>query len=98
MHLAAVSLSMEYGRYLAPLEDNVAGRESSDKLTWNNELHKAFQNAQQALKSPKTITLPHPNDQLILVSDGCHSPPAVGSTLYINRNDKLKLGGFLLLK
>ena len=41
-----------YGKYLAPREDMVAGKESSDKLTWNDVLRGSFQRAQGALKTP----------------------------------------------
>ena len=87
-----------YGRLLAPLEDMVAGKDSSDKLVICEELRQVFKRAQESLKSPKVLTLPHPSDQLILVSDGCNSPPAAGSTLYVKKGDKLKLGGFFSAK
>ena len=44
------------------------------------------------------ITLPHPDDQLILVSDGCNSPPPVGNTLYIRGGPKLLIAVFLSSK
>ena len=44
------------------------------------------------------ITLPHPNDQLLLFSDGCNSPPAVGSTLFIERDSKSYVAGFFSAK
>ena len=69
-----------YGKYLCFLEDTVAGRESREDISWDSMLEERFQAAQKALCNPRVITLPHPNDQLILVSDGSNSPPAVGST------------------
>ena len=95
----AVSICIQnYGNHLCRLEDLVAGKESCDKLTWNDELVKAFKSAQKALMNPKTITLPHPNDQLILISDGCNSLPAVGATLFVKRNDNLRIGGYFSAK
>ena len=87
-----------YGKYLCVLEDTVAGKESFDKIPWDDKLRNIFVIAQKSLMHPKTITLPHPKDQLILVSDGCNSPPAVGSTLYVKRGEKLNLGGFFSAK
>ena len=87
-----------YGKYLCVLEDTVAGKESFDKIPWDDKLRNIFVIAQKSLMHPKTITLPRPKDQLILVSDGCNSPPAVGSTLYVKRGEKLNLGGFFSAK
>ena len=39
--------------------------------------------AQKALENAEVITLSHPDDQLVLVSDGCNSPAAVDRILYI---------------
>ena len=87
-----------YGKYLCFLEDTVAGRESWEDISWESMLEEKFQAAQKALCNPRVITLPHPNDQLILVSDGCNSPPAVGSTLYIKRDMKMFVAGFFCAK
>ena len=94
----AVSICIpKYGSYLARLEDMVAGKESRDKLLWDEELTSLFKEAQKALAKPKTITLPHPDDQLILISDGCNSLPAVGATLFVKR-EKLQVAGYFSSK
>ena len=87
-----------YSTYLSELEACVAGKESKDKIVWTESMIKSFKSAQTALKNPKTITLPKPDDQLILVSDASNSPAAVGSTLYIKRKDKYHIGGFFSAK
>ena len=87
-----------YGKYLCIWEDTVAGRESWEDINWDSMLKERFQAAQKALCNPRVITLPHPNDQLILVSDGCNSPPAVGSTLYIKRSTKMFVASFFRAK
>ena len=87
-----------YAEYLSDLEELVAGKDSSDKLKWTETLQQRIKEAQKVLSSPKTITIPHPDDQLILVSDGCNSPPAVGSTLYVRRNGKNFIGGYFSAK
>ena len=72
-----------YAKFLCNLEDAVAGKESAERIVWIAELVEQFNSAQSALRNTKVITLPYPDDQLVLVSDGCNSPPAVGSTLYV---------------
>ena len=87
-----------YGKYLCFLEDTVAGRESWEDISWDSMLEERFQAAQKALCNPRVITLPHPNEQLILVFDCCNSPPAVGSTLSIKRDTKRFVAGFFSAK
>ena len=85
-----------YAKFLCNLEDAAAGKESAEWVVRNAELVEQFNSAQLALRNTKVITLPHPDDQLVLVSDGCNSPPAVGSTLYVKRGTKLLVAGFLV--
>ena len=87
-----------YSSYLSDLEASVAGKESKDKITWTESLTSKFKAAQTALKNPKTITLPKPDDQLYLISDASNSPAAVGSTLYIERKGRFHIGGFFSAK
>ena len=87
-----------YSKYLAKLEDEVAGKESSEKIIWTDELGSAFSNVQSMLRNPTALTLPHPNDQLVVISDGSNSPASVGSTLYVSRDDKLFPAGFFSAK
>lgn len=49
---------------LAPLDDVVAGNDPKDIVVWIDELLAAFQKAQEALTTNKTITLSRPSDQL----------------------------------
>ena len=67
-----------YARYLCELENAIAGKRSAEKIVWNSNLMEHFSSAQTALRNPKAITLPHPSDQLILVSDSCNSSPCRG--------------------
>ncbi|KAK3715784.1 hypothetical protein QZH41_018836, partial [Actinostola sp. cb2023] len=83
---------------LAPLEDAIAGRQSSDPINWTDELSKDFTTAQTFLSSNRTITLPKPNDQLWIVTDGAVRKPGIGATLYITREGKLILAGFFSAK
>ena len=83
---------------LAPLDDAVAGRESKELVLWSDELTAAFNNAQSALSSAKAITLPRPTDQLWIVTDGAVRKPGLGATLYITRNDTVKVAGYFSAK
>jgi hypothetical protein len=83
---------------LSKLDEAAAGRQSKDKLQWTDELHAAFGKAQAALSTARTITLPRPDDQLWIVTDGALRNPGIGATLYITRNDKLCVAGFFSAK
>ena len=83
---------------LAKLDDTVAGRESKEKIQWTDDLRASFNKAQTALTSAHTISLPIPSDQLWIVTDGALRKPGIGATLYVTRNDKLRLAGFFSAK
>ncbi|XP_078487442.1 uncharacterized protein LOC144745256 [Ciona intestinalis] len=50
------------------------------------------------LKSSKTINLPRPNDELWIVTDASSKYFGLGATLYVQRNNKLKLAGYYSAK
>jgi hypothetical protein len=85
-------------KLLAPLDDAIAGRQSKEELVWSDSLHAAFQTSQKALSSASTITLPHPDDQLWIITDGSVKKHSIGSTLYVTRCSKLYLAGFFSAK
>ena len=80
--------------YLAPLDAVTAGRPSQESINWTDDLRAAFQSAQNALSSALTITLPRPEDQLWIVTDGAVWNPGIGATLYVTRAGKLCVSGF----
>ena len=84
--------------YLAPLDAITAGRPSQDSINWTDDLRAAFHSAQNALSSALTITLPKPEDQLWIVTDGAVKDPGLGATLYVTRGDKLHVSGFFIAK
>ena len=84
--------------YLAPLDAVTAGRPSQESINWTDDLRAAFRNAQNALSSALTITLPRPEDQLWIVTDGAVRDPGIGATLYVTRGDKLCVSGFFSAK
>ncbi len=85
-------------KYLDPLDQVVAGRESKEKIVWNESLKSAFELSQGALLSNKAIVLPRPSDQLWIVTDGAVKSYGLGATLYVMRKDKLLLSGFYSAK
>ena len=78
-----------------PLDGAVAGRQAKDKRMWSDDIRAAFKSA---LTSTKTITLPRPDDQLWIVTDGSVKQHSIGSTLYITRNARPHLAGFFSAK
>ena len=84
--------------YLAPLDAVTAGRPSQESINWTDNLRAAFRSAQNALSSALTITLPRPEDQLWIVTDGAVRDPGIGATLYVMRGDKLCVSGFFSTK
>lgn len=84
--------------HLAPLDHITAGRQSQESILWTDELRSAFQKAQHAIQSPRCITLPRPDDQLWIVTDGAVRKPGIGATLYVTREGKQLLAGFFSAK
>ena len=54
--------------YVSPLEDAVAGRPSSEKISWSDSLLNAFNHVKQIRGSSKTIHLPQPKRSVV----GCY--------------------------
>ena len=83
---------------LAPLENVIAGHFSTDSITWTEELHEAFITTKMGLSSSRSITLPRPDDQLWIVTDGAVRKPGTVATLYVTRQGMLRLAGFFSAK
>ena len=82
---------------MIPLDDVAAGRQSNEIISWSDDLRAAFKEAQLALSSNRTITLPKPDDLLWIVTDGAVRTPGIGAR-YVTRGDKLHLAGFFSAK
>ena len=80
-----------YSDYISPLEEAIAGKNKSEKLTWSEQLLKDFRCAQSHLTTNNTLTLPRRNDQLKIVCDA--SKTGIGAALYIIRKGKDHLAG-----
>ena len=84
---------------LSTLEKCVAGRVSTEKIVWTDELHSSFTKAKNKLSNTSSIVLPKPSDQLWIVTDGALRDPGIGATLYVTRgSQKPMLAGFFSAK
>ena len=83
---------------LAPFDELTGGKPSSERITWTDALRESFKHAQNSLQTNKSITLPRPNDELWIVTDGSVKQYGLGATLYVMRKGKLKLAGFFSAK
>ena len=83
---------------IAPLDDAVSGKVSSEKLIWTDNLEEHFATAQKSLTSCKSIVLPRPSDILWIVTDGSVTKRGIGATLYVSRANKIRLAGFFSAK
>ena len=86
-----------YASLVSPLEDSIKGLQGAQRITWTTDLYEAFQHCQDALKTPRTITIPRPDDKLILTVDASPLNNGISGTLFISHNKRL-LAGFFSLK
>ena len=69
---------------LSPLDDSTAGKSSSDKIVWSDDLLSAFNKAKSALSTNKSIVLPKPTDQLWVETNGAVKNHDLGATLFVS--------------
>ena len=81
------ALVPEYAVLLHPLEMVQAGRQSSDKIEWNDELTKAFEAAQAATANLEAVHTPRPTDEIHTYSDYSEEAGAVGGKMIVRRKD-----------
>ena len=74
-------------KIMDPFDRLVGDKESKDLIIWNDELRLRLQEAKDHVEKISDVYLPHPNDQLIIITDGARTPPGVGFVLQA-RNDK----------
>ncbi len=83
---------------MSPFDDLTAGKQSSDPVVWSDETQSFFKKAQESLSTHRCVTLPHPMDQLWIVTDGARRDPGIGATLYVSRDGRILLAGFFSAK
>ena len=64
----------------------------------SDDLLTSFHRAQSALSPIHSISLPCPDDQLWIITEGAVKTPGIGATLYVTSNNKLQLAGFFSAK
>lgn len=80
-------------KFLAPPDSLTAGRQSQDTIAWFDELLVCFRSCQEALTSHRSITLPRPDAQLWIATDGSVKMSGLGTILYVLRDQELHLAG-----
>ena len=68
-------------KILDPFDKLVGDKDSKDAIVWTPELIQAFQQAKDHIQNIKEVYLPHPDDQLLIITDGARNPPGVGFVL-----------------
>ena len=79
---------------ISSLETSIAGLQSRDKIKWSETLTQQFKLAQTSLSIHKSITLPKTSDKLWIVTDGSVTKRGIGATLYVSRDQTIRLAGF----
>ena len=74
-----------YAPLLHPLEVAQAGRGTTERIEWTEELKKAFAKAQKATEDLEAVTVPRPTDKLHTYSDFSQEKRAVGGKMLIER-------------
>lgn len=85
-------------KLLAPLESVTAGHRSQGTISWSDELLVRFRSCKEALSSNRSITLPKPDEQLWIATDGSVKMDGLGATLYVLRDQMLHLAGYFSAK
>lgn len=82
----------QYSEVLHPLEEEIGGRKSNEKITWTEPLRLAFEKSQERLKDSETLTLPKRRDQIQIVTDASNS--GIGSAMYVIRDGVPMVSGY----
>ena len=75
-HLASV---------MDPFDKACVGKNSKDLITWSPALMAAINEAMHHLVNITKLTLPRPDEQLILMPDGARVPGGIGWALFVQR-------------
>ena len=84
LHIATPNITA----MLEPFEAATAGKDTADPFSWTHELTQQFRVAKNHVQNMKTLYLPSPSDQLMLVPDGSKMTPGIGHILYAIKDGK----------
>ena len=87
-----------YSTLLSPLEAATAAKASATAIYWTEDILTTFSNAQSALLTIASITIPRASDHLVITNDGAISKCGIGSVLYVIRNGQTQVGGYFSAK
>ena len=81
-----------YSEILQPLEEEIGGRSSNEKISWTEPLRSAFIKSQERLKDSETLTLPKRRDQIQIVTDASNT--GIGAAMYVLREGVPMVSGY----
>ena len=87
-----------YSSLMSPLEDAIKGLTGSQHVNWTDTLLEHFNRCKEALRSTKVLTVPTPDDKLVLTVDASPVNSGIAATLYVCRGDKRLLSECFSLK
>ncbi len=86
-------------KIMDPFDKLVGDKESKDIIVWNDDLRKQLQEAKDHVEKISDVYLPHPDNQLIIITDGARTPPGVGFVLQArDDNGKIRTVRFYSVK
>ena len=78
---------------LSELEAATAGKTSQAMIEWTDALINSFIKAQKSLQNLECITIPRPNDPLLIKCEHSSSTDCIAATLYTRRNTSMLICG-----
>ena len=95
----ALSLCIpRYSSLISPLENCIKGLQGNSCIQWDPDLTHHFRKAQDALKSPKVLTIPVKSDKLTMTVDASPVNDGISATLFVSRNTKQLVADHFSLK
>ena len=89
---------------LSDLESMAAGKQSSEKLLWSEDSLHLFHKSQKALDTARCITIPRPDDHILITVDAAKNSirasemGGIGGELHVVREGRQLCGGFFSCK
>ena len=71
--------------HMDPFDKATAGKSPGDTIIWTPQLLSSFNQAMTHLDKVSKLTLPQPDEQLILMPDGARVPGGIGWALFVQR-------------
>ena len=88
----------KYSSLMSPLEDAIKGKEGCHRILWHDDLLAHFKQSQDALRSPTTLVVPTPSDQLIMTVDASPLNNGISATLFVVRDGSRLIADLFSMK